>query len=82
MNTTLTLSLEQEVVKTMEAYTQKRGSDISELVKNYFYMLIRNDYLENIPETPLAGSLLGSLNAPDNADYKKEFEDALVKKYL
>ncbi|KAA6303746.1 MAG: hypothetical protein EZS26_000297 [Candidatus Ordinivivax streblomastigis] len=82
MNTTLTLSLEQEVVQTMEAYTQKRGGDISELVKNYFYMLIRNDYLENIPKTPLASSLMGSLNAPDNADYKEELEDALVKKYL
>jgi hypothetical protein len=82
MNTKLTLTLEQETVQMMKDYAQKRGGDISELVKNYFYMLIRNDYLENIPTTPLANSLMGSLNAPDTTDYKKELEDTLVKKYL
>lgn len=83
MKTTLTLTLEQEMVKTMNDYAHKRGSNISELVKNYFYLITRNDdYLENIPTTPIANSLMGSLKAPDNLDDKQELANALIKKHL
>jgi hypothetical protein len=82
MTTQLTLTLEQEMVHTMTDYAQKRGENVSDLVKNYFYMLIRNDSVESIPSTPVASALMGALNAPDTGDYKKELEDTLMKKYL
>jgi uncharacterized protein (DUF3820 family) len=81
MDITLTITLEQEVAQTINDYAKSSGRDISDLVKNYFNLLIQKNYFDNIKVTPIANSLMGSLNPPDNGNYKQELEDALIEEY-
>jgi len=84
METKLTLSIESDLAQTVKKYAKKKGYTLSNLVENYFLLLIKNEETSEVPlsDVPLASSLLGSLRTPDKTNYKEELTNSLIEKYL
>jgi len=83
METKLTFSIEAGLAQTVKRYAKNNGYTLSTLVENYFLALIKHEeFNDSFVTEPLANTLLGSLKAPDQADYKAELANSLIKKYL
>ena len=83
METKLTLRIESDLAQTMKNYAKRKGYALSTLVENYFFALVKSEEINEANLTaPLASSLLGSLRAPDKADYREELVNSLTEKYL
>ena len=85
---TLTLSIESDLAQTIKSYAMRQGCTLSGLVESYFFSLAKNEEINEmtldtqLTGTPLASTLLGALKAPDRIDYKEEFSNSLIEKYL
>ena len=80
MTTKLTLTIEQEVIKTAKSYAQEKGRSLSELIENYLKTLVSND--KNIDDlSPRVKRLVGSVKLPIDFDYKKTLEQEISKKH-
>lgn len=82
MDTKLTLSINKEVARKAKSYAKSKGRSLSDLVENYLMLLTKNTSIEDSDFSPRVKSLLGSINLPEDFNYKKELADSLVKKYL
>ncbi|GEC71209.1 hypothetical protein SAMN05443543_101269 [Flavobacterium flevense] len=82
MNTKLTLTIEQSVIKKAKEYAKERERSLSDLIENYLKALTKDNDYNDIELTPIVKSLKGSFNAPKNIDYKKELTNRLSEKYL
>lgn len=81
MNSPLTLTLDQSVIKQAKQYAQSQGRSLSDLVEEYLRNLIEEQ--ESTSEfSPLIQSLMGSIQLDDDRDYKEILVEELVKKYL
>ncbi len=83
METKLTLSLDNEVIKKAKSYAKKKHTSLSNMVENYFYFLTAEEYDKEtsiISETPMTNQLLGSVRI--DIDPEKLKEDYLLGKYL
>ncbi len=80
MTTKLTLSIEQEVIKTAKVYAQKKGRSLSELIENYLKTLISNEK-KNDDLSPRTKRLVGAVKLPKYFDYKKTLEEEILKKH-
>ncbi|TXB57036.1 DUF6364 family protein, partial [Phaeodactylibacter luteus] len=82
MNTKLTLTIEEEVIKTAKEYAKEKGQSISDLVENYFKLITR-DRREILPEqlSPRIQRLRGIMTIDDDFDYKEVLTEELSKKY-
>ncbi len=80
MNTKLTLNIDHEVVSKAKLYAKSKERSLSDLVENLLMILISNKDSE-LEMTTRVKSLAGSINFPDNFDYKKALVDTLNKKY-
>lgn len=82
MNTKLTLTIEQKIIKRAKEYAKEKNRSLSDIIENYLKILTdRNSDMEN-NLSPTVESLKGSFKPPKNFDYKKELQDRLEKKYL
>ena len=80
MITKLTLTLEQEVVKSAKIYARKKGRSLSELIENYLKAIISKK--TNSDDLSLrVKRLIGSVNLKEDFDYKKTLEEQIVKRY-
>ena len=82
MDAKLTLNIDRDVARKAKVYAKKEGRSLSDLVENYLKLLTKSSTVEDSEYTPRVKALLGSVTLPKDFDYKKELEDALVKKYL
>jgi hypothetical protein len=82
MDTKLTLSINKNVARKAKIYARSQGRSLSDLVENYLKLLTRDASADDYEYSPLVRSLLGSVNLPDDFDYKKEITDFLTRKYL
>ena len=82
MNTKLTLTIEQSIIKKAKHYAKGKGRSLSDIVENYLKVIIKEDNTKVIDSTPIASSLRGSFKAPQGFDYKEELAKGLSKKYL
>ena len=82
MNTKLTLTIEEEVIRIAKEYAKEKGQSLSDLVENYF-KLITNNRRQIEPEqlSPRVKRLRGIIKMDDELDYKKILEEELTKKY-
>lgn len=82
MNTKLTLTIEEEVIKTAKEYAKEKGQSLSDLVENYFKLITR-DRREILPEqlSPRIQRLRGIMTIDDDFDYKEVLTEELSKKY-
>jgi hypothetical protein len=80
MITKLTLTIEQEVIKTAKTYAQKKGRSLSELIENYLKALSSKD--KNSDDlSPRVKRLMGSVKLDNDFNYKKSLEEQIVKRY-
>jgi len=81
MNTKLTLTIEQSIIKKAKRYSKGKGRSLSDIIENYL-KAITNESESEIELTPIVKSLKGSFKAPEDFDYKKELTKGLTEKYL
>lgn len=82
MNSKLTLTIEQEIIKRAKKYARKNGRSLSGLIENYLRAITTEEKKIQKKNTPLTDSLKGSFKAPADFDYKEELRKSLSKKYL
>ena len=75
MNTKLTLTIEQEIIKRAKAYAKDKNRSLSDIIENYLKSLTSKAL------NPVVKSLKGSFKMPPDLDYKKELRDRVEKKY-
>jgi Family of unknown function (DUF6364) len=80
MTTKLTLTIEENVIKTAKKYAQKKGRSLSGLIENYLRTLSADE-----PDTdklsPRVKRLRGSIRLPKDFDYKRSLAQAITEKY-
>lgn len=59
-----------------------QGRSLSDIVENYFKTIVNEKPTIKTNLTPITDSLIGSLKAPKDFDYKKELTKAKSEKYL
>lgn len=74
---TLTLSLDDDLVAQAEAYAQRTGVDVSTLVANALRPIVAENRTRR-PLSPEVEELLGCITLPDNYDYKEHLADAIT----
>jgi len=77
MQTKLTLRLDERLVRRAKAYARRSGKSVSQVVSEYFLLLVGRepDDSPSLPPTvrQLRGALKGS--AGDRSSYRKHLED-------
>ena len=68
MNTKLTLTIEQSIIVKAKEYAKGKGRSLSDIVENYFKVIIKEEGIVKSESTPIADSLRGAFKAP------KDFE--------
>lgn len=82
MNTKLTLSLDKTVIEEAKKFASEKGSSLSELVENYFKLLIEKDELTKTPIiSKKVSRLRGLLKTDIDLDYKEILEEEIIKKH-
>lgn len=81
MNTKLTLTIEQTVIKKAKRYAREKGRSLSDIIENYLKVITMDEPLPEIELATLTKSLKGSFKAPADFDYKDELSKGLSKKY-
>lgn len=84
MNTKLTLTIEQEVIKKAKEYAKSKNRSLSDIIENYLKILTQIEQKEKSKKfNPVVNSLKGSFKMPKkDMDYKRELRNRLDKKYL
>lgn len=82
MDTKLTLSLDESVIKKAKTFAKKNHTSLSQMVENYLSDLTRKEQQKDEHEiSPLIKGLSGVLQLPANYDYKKDRTKYLDEKY-
>ena len=80
MITKLTLTLNQQVIESAKAYAKRNGKSLSSIVESYLRSLEQMEEKRTV--SPEVKRLLGSVKLRKDLDYKKELQEALIKKHL
>ncbi|MBK7128752.1 MAG: hypothetical protein IPM74_02070 [Crocinitomicaceae bacterium] len=80
MTTKLTLTIEQDVIKTAKTYAHMKGRSLSELIENYLKTLV-NKQQDSEELSPKVKRLVGSVKLPKNFDYKNTLAEEIIKKH-
>lgn len=82
MNTKLTLSIDEAVIKRAKTFVRKNHTSLSQVIENYLSELTRKEKsTDNDSISPLVKGLSGVLQLPDNYDFKKDKTAHLQEKY-
>ena len=80
MTTKLTLTIDDSVISVAKKYAKNKGKSLSDIVENYLRTLTSKDHKdENI--SPRILKLMGTIELPEDFDYKKALTRGLTKKY-
>lgn len=82
MNTKLTLTIEQKIIKRAKKYARENDRSLSGLIENYLKAITTEEKTVLKEKSPLTDSLKGSFKAPAYFDYKHELQKSLSKKYM
>ena len=80
MQTKLTLTIEQNIIEQAKLYAKDKGRSLSELIENYLKVVLEDNQQE-VKLSPSIKKLKGSIQLPENFDYKKELTEVLSAKY-
>jgi succinyl-CoA synthetase beta subunit len=82
MNTKLTLTIEKRIIEQAKRLARKHNRSLSDMVENFFKVLIKEQQPKDVEINPLVKSLKGSFKPPKHFDYKKELQKIKEEKYL
>lgn len=80
MTTKLTLTIDDSVISIAKKYAKQKGKSLSDIVENYLMSLTSKENKED-SISPRILKLMGTIELPDNFNYKKELTKGLAKKY-
>jgi len=80
MTTKLTLTIDDSVINSAKKYALKKGRSLSNIIENYLKTISASEEKEE-KLSPKVMKLMGSINLPEDFDYKKDLSKALSKKY-
>jgi hypothetical protein len=80
MTTKLTLTIDDSVISVAKKYAKNKGKSLSAIVENYLMSLTSNEMNEEAI-SPRILKLMGTIELPQDFDYKKALTKSLVKKY-
>ena len=81
MNTKLTLRLNKDVIERAKIIAKKQNKSLSDLVENYFQLLIMNKSTSIAPSGSITSELSGLLKDIAIDDIDKTIADHLTEKY-
>ena len=73
MDTKLTLSIEENIIKKAKDYARSKGKTLSDLVESYLKTISIEETESEL--TPITKSLKGSFHVPEDFDYKSALAD-------
>jgi hypothetical protein len=83
MNTIVTLDLEKAIIEQAEKYAHKSGISLPKLVENYLISISsKGKTKQKSTINPIVESLTGVIPSTDRDNYKQEYQNHLLKKYL
>ena len=82
MDAKLTLTIEEGLISRAKEYAKDQGRSLSDLVENYFKLLISDNYNIRKDAPDIVKELRGSFQAPEDFDYKKVLQDEIIRKHL
>ena len=83
MNTTLTLTIDKNVVENAEIYARTTKKSVSQLVEAYLSSIpTENMIAEDRPLGPITSRLAGIIRLDEEPNHKALLHDALMEKYL
>ncbi|KIC91279.1 DUF6364 family protein [Flavihumibacter sp. ZG627] len=80
MTTKLTLTIEEEVIKSAKVYAQKKGRSLSDLVENYLKTLSSKEGSKE-KLSPRVKRLVGSVKLPKDFNYKDALQESINEKF-
>ncbi|GAB1447184.1 MAG: DUF6364 family protein [Bacteroidia bacterium] len=80
MTTKLTLTIDDSVISVAKKYAKNKGKSLSDIVENYLMTLTTNENQEE-SISPRILKLMGTIELPEDFDYKKALTSSLTKKY-
>ncbi|HPI54370.1 MAG TPA: DUF6364 family protein [Chitinophagaceae bacterium] len=80
MTTKLTLTIDDSVITGAKEYAKDKGKSLSDIVENYLKTLTSKKKKEDFI-SPRILKLMGTMELPENYDYKKSLTKGLAKKY-
>ncbi len=80
MNTKLTLSIDQGVIRQIKRFSKKRGKSISRMVEDYFRQITLQE-TGDADITPGVASLMGLLPGETAGKWREEYAGHLEAKY-
>lgn len=82
MNTKLTLSLEESLIKKAKNYAKTHNTSLSKIVERFFSNLQNDNKRKDRDLSPVVKELSGIIDLGVQVDHKKLKESRLIKKYL
>lgn len=80
MSTKLTLTIDDSVISAAKKYAKNKGKSLSYIVENYLMTLTSKEMKEE-SISPRILKLMGTIELPNDFDYKKTLTNSLSKKY-
>jgi hypothetical protein len=80
MTTKLTLTVDDAVISVAKKYAKRKGESLSSIVENYLKSLTAKES-KDYAISPKILKLKGSIQLPEDFDYKTELKAALKSKY-
>jgi hypothetical protein len=81
MDKKLTLSLNAAIIEKAKEYAQSNGVSLSKMIENYLSLLTEVEDSADEVYSPTVTRLVGSVNLPDDFNYKSDYTDYLIEKY-
>ncbi len=82
MNTKLTLTVQRSTVEKAKQLAKSKGRSLSDIVENYLKAITSTENFSDASDTPITNSIIGSVKAPENFDYKKIILEERSRKYF
>ncbi|WP_411821948.1 DUF6364 family protein [Leptospira sp. 'Mane'] len=81
MNTKLTLSLDDKIIKKAKEFAKQRNKSLSKLIEDYLDGISSTKTSDQEELPPITKKLAGILKGKKEIDIKKEISSYLEKKY-
>ena len=77
MKSKLTLNVDKDLARKAKVYAKNHGRSLSDLVESYFKILTNKATDTENELTTRVKSLMGSINVPEDFDYKADLSDKI-----
>lgn len=81
MNTTLTLSLNKDVIELAKRYAKEKNVSLSSLIENYLRKIVSDFPSPTQKQGSIVNELSGIISLDPDVDEGKEYADYLVERY-